>query len=45
MVSLLGDGILTSVGLSSARTGFREIPWAYEDARTAAVRRVRAEAP
>ena len=35
VVSLLGDGILTSVGLSCARTGFHEIPWAYEDARTA----------
>lgn len=35
VVSLLADGILTSVGLSCARTGFHEIPWAYEDARTA----------
>ncbi|MBD3947009.1 PucR family transcriptional regulator [Nocardioides ganghwensis] len=35
VVSLLADGILTSVGLSCVRTGFHEIPWAYEDARTA----------
>jgi hypothetical protein len=35
VTSLLGSGIVTSVGLSSACTGFDEVPGGYEDARTA----------
>jgi hypothetical protein len=35
VASLLGSGILTSVGLSTACVGFDQLPGGYEDARTA----------